>query len=178
MTEYLDRGSIFEPERRFSLKDDGLAVEGGGQGMLVPYDRIAGVQMLSGPRRRRCVIRLKGGREFALSERFAESLLRGRRQGPAYRAFVLDLHSRLAPIPGIRFRRGLHPQRYLGIWLILAGTGLLIAANMLIFPSRSPALLALRALLLLCLYQAARNHRRHGKPGTYPPDAVPEGLLP
>jgi hypothetical protein len=97
----------------------------------------------------------------------------------AYRAFVHDLHARLAAAPGtIRFTEGWRLWRCQLMFLAAVGTGLLSAAFGLwevfcIHNLQGPVLLAVGGYASWRFYRIALNNL----PRDYTPDRLPEFLL-
>jgi hypothetical protein len=101
-------------------------------------------------------------------------------QGDDYRAFILELHKRLALAGrGIRFDAGANPLIYWpGVAVFIAAAIGFAGLTMRALESGAGfAALLIGAFLLLFLWQAGNIFYRN-KPASYRPDAVPAVLLP
>lgn len=182
---YAYKASLMTAPFEFRLAADGLHWRKGRFTGLTPYDRIRRVRMAFRPTSMqfsRFLIEIwpNEGPVLPVASTSVKGMVEQESFGPAYRAFVAELHRRILAAGGTpRLQTGSPAFLYWPGLAVFAGCSLALAA------------LTVRALgveqwggaafiggfLALFLWQAGQFFRRN-RPGTYTLDAPPEMLLP
>ena len=182
---YSFRPSTFGAPRDFRLSDRAIAWEIGRRSGSIAFDRIDRVRLSFRPatlQSRRFVTEIwsAGTPRLDIASSSWKSMVEQVDQGDAYRAFVAELHRRLAvSARDTRFDAGIHPMLYWpGLAAFIAAAvgfaGLTIRA---LQSDAGVAALLIFAFLLLFLWQAGNIFYRN-RPARYRPDALPAALLP
>jgi hypothetical protein len=182
---YTFKPSLAGGVRQFELTDDGLVWQAGTRRGVWPYDSIAAVQLSYRPvsmqprQFRADIVGGDGRRQVVLSTTWKGFAL-VETQDKAYRAFVLDLHRRIAAAGGgAAFHGGMRPIPYAlaaGVLIMLSIVMMALVARALATEAFAGALF-LVALAALFAWQIGGFMRRN-KPCIYTPDALPPQLLP
>lgn len=182
---YTFKPSLAGGVRRFELTDDALVWQAGTRRGSWPYDSIAAVQLSYRPvsmqprQFRADIVGGDGRRQVVLSTTWKGFAL-VETQDEAYRAFVLDLHRRIAAAGGgAAFHGGMRPIPYAlaaGVLIMLSIVMMALIARALATEAFAGALF-LVALAALFAWQIGGFMRRN-KPCIYTPDALPPQLLP
>lgn len=182
--DYAYRPSLLGAAWQFSLTDEGLAWSAGRKHGIWPYADIAHIQLTYRPvsmqrRRFRADIRARDGRTLPIVSATWQSMIAVAPQDDAYRAFILDLHRRVAAAGRATFGAGLkRPAYVIGLVLLtlvgVALAGLLVRALMTASWSGVLFLLGCAAVFGWQIGSFVRRNR----PWTYTPDDVPEDLIP
>ena len=182
---YAYRGSLIGAAHRFELTDDGLSWHVGSKSGVWPYLTIASVRLSYRPvsmqaRRFRADIENAGRERIAMLSTSWQTAALMAPQDRQYRAFIMQLHRRLAQA-GSRavLRGGLGPTSYaaaLALLVLLAAAmaGLLARA---IATGELAGLLFLAGFATLFAWQIGGFIRRN-RPRGYSFDDLPKDLLP
>ena len=182
---YAFRPSAFGAPRSFRLSERGLAWEIGRRSGVIPFDRISRVRMSYRPatlQQHRFITEIwssEAPRLDIVSSSW-KSMVEQANLGADYRAFIVELHRRLAGAgTAARFDAGVNPVIFwLGV-IVFAGASLGLAAlvvRALEADARLGALL-IAGFLMLFLWQVGNIFYRN-RPAAYRPDALPPVLLP
>jgi hypothetical protein len=182
---YSFRPSTFGAPRNFRLLDQAITWEIGRRSGTMAFDRIDRVRLSYRPatlQTHRFVTEIwsVGTPRLDIASSSWKSMVEQVDQGDAYRAFVVELHKRLAAAgPRTQFATGMNPLIYWpGLALFIAAAigfaGLTVRA---LQSDAGVAALLIAAFLLLFLWQAGNIFYRN-RPGSYRPDALPPALLP
>jgi hypothetical protein len=121
-----------------------------------------------------------GGPKLVIASTSVRGLVEQERQDTAYRAFIVELHRRMAAAGAQTvFERGTLPVLY---WpgLVVFFAAALGLAGLAVYAAASStwsAVAIVAAFLILLLWHMGPFFRRN-RPGTYRPDALPEEVLP
>jgi hypothetical protein len=182
---YTYRASLMGSAHRFMLDDDGISWQVGRRSGTWRYADIATVQMSYRPmsmqsRRFRADIKHRDGGRIVVMSTTWQTLALMAAQDDSYRAFIVDLHRRLAEHGGrVSLVAGLNPVLY------FAGAGALalLAAAMAALLVRAlvtgewAGVLFIAGLSALFGWQIGGFMRRN-RPRAYAFDALPQDLLP
>jgi hypothetical protein len=184
-THYAYKASLVGAAHRFELTGEGLGWRIAGKSGVWPYAAISGVRLSYRPvsmqsRRFRADIDSAGfGRIALLSTSWQTSVLMAP-QDRDYRAFIVELHRRMAEAgSNAALIGGLRPRIYLAALMLLtlvavAMAGLLIRA---IMTGEIAGILFLLGFAALFAWQVGGFVRRN-RPQTYTFDRLPQALLP
>lgn len=182
---YSFRPSALGAPRNFRLLDRAIAWEIGRRSGAVTFDRITRVRMSFRPatlQTHRFVTEIwsVGTPRLDIVSSSWKSMVEQTDQGDDYRAFVAELHARLAASgANIRFEAGISPVVYwLGVMVFVAAA--LAFAGLTVRMLEAGAALAallVAVFLLMFLWQAGNIFYRN-RPGSYRPDTLPPTLLP
>jgi hypothetical protein len=182
---YVYRPSAFAAPRSFRLSQRGIEWDIGRRSGHLDFSRIRQVKMIYRPATMAAYrfiteVSSPDAPRLKIASVSAKNMVELTNQGDEYRAFVTEMHRRLAEAgTPARFQAGIHPLMYWpGLVAFTAAgvgfTGLTIRA---ISEGAGLAALLIAGFLLLFLWQAGNIFYRN-KPGTYRPDALPPMLLP
>jgi hypothetical protein len=181
---YAYKPSLMGAASQFWLRPSGLEWQIRSASGLVPYGRIERVRMSFRPMTAQSYrflteVRARGARMTIVSSSW-KSMFEQERQSDTYRAFVTELHRRIAAADGTtQFVAGYAaPLYWTGLAIFTAtliGFALLILRAVVIQDWAGAGFVA--AFLALFLWQIGGYFRRN-KPGVYRPDALPPLLLP
>jgi len=182
---YSFKASLGGGESEFSLQPDALEFRRGGAVVRVPYDGIRQVRLAFRPTtiqpyRFVTEIRPAAGGKLTLVSASARSMIEQQRLDAPYRAFVVELHRRLATAGhAVRFRAGSPAWLY---WPGVAAIGALsISAAILAYRALPAAdwtnTLLFLGMLALFLWQMGAFLYRN-RPGGYTPDRLPRRVMP
>jgi hypothetical protein len=182
---YVYKASLIGSAHRFELTDQGLSWHVGGRSGLWPYPEIAAIRLSyrpisMQPRRFRADIEHAGGARIALFSTSWTTVTLMAPQDRDYRAFLTQLHRRLAAAGGkAELIGGLRPGLYHAGMALLAVvavsmSGLLIRA---LTTGEWAGALFLIGFAALFGWQIGGFVRRN-RPQRYTFDALPEELLP
>ncbi|MDO8533781.1 MAG: hypothetical protein Q7S17_03450 [Xanthobacteraceae bacterium] len=182
---YRFRRRMIGAEIELSLAPGVLVWRGGSREVAMPLSGIKRVRLglrPSGLMSRRCIAEVwpaTGGR-IEISSTTMRGLLDVQDNGPAYRAFVVELHRRIAAAHAdCRFEAGFPPWR----WWPAAAIGALTLAGCIyvtiyaLLAGHFGAGLALAGFTALFVWQSGVVVVRN-RPRRYSPDAIPRDLLP
>ena len=182
---YAYKASLIGAAHRFELTEQGLGWRVAGKSGVWPYDGISGVRLSYRPvsmqsRRFRADIDRSGfGRIALLSTSWQTSVLMAP-QDRDYRAFIVELHRRMAQAgSNAALIGGLGPRTYMAALVALtlvtvAMAGLLVRA---IMTGEIAGILFLLGFAALFTWQVGGFIRRN-RPQTYTFDHLPAALLP
>lgn len=182
--DYVYRPSLLGAAWQFSLTDDGLAWSVGRKQGVWAYADIVHVQLSYRPvsmqrRRFRADITSRDGRTLPVVSATWQSMIAVAPQDDAYRAFVLDLHRRVAAAGQATFGAGQRRAAYvIGLVLLafigVALVGLFVRALTTSSWSGAFFIVACGAVFGWQMISFMRRNR----PRTYVPGDVPQDLLP
>jgi hypothetical protein len=182
---YAYRASLVGAAHQFELTEQGLAWRIAGRSAIWPYADIRAIRLSYRPvsmqarRFRADIENADGGRIAILSTTWQTAALMAP-QGPDYRAFIAQLHARMAGAGSdARLAGGLRPRIYaaavsLLILLAIAMAGLLIRA---VATGEFAGALFLIGFAALFVWQIGGFMRRN-RPRAYAFGQLPEALLP
>ena len=182
---YMYRPTAIGAPRHFRLSAHGLEWDTGRRSGRVDFNRIRRVRMVYRPATLQAYrfvteIWAPDAPRLKIASVSAKNMVELVNQGDDYRAFVVELHRRMAGGGGTtRFDAGINPLLY---WPGLAAftaaavgfVGLIIRA---VSEGAGFAALLIAAFLLLFLWQAGNIFYRN-RPRSYRPDALPPLLMP
>jgi hypothetical protein len=182
---YAYKASLIGSAHRFELTEQGLSWRIAGRSGFWPYEDIASVRLSYRPvsmqaRRFRADIRKAGGGGFPIFSTTWQTAALMAPQDNDYRAFIVDLHRRMAKSgSNAVLSGGLHPRLYAAALvcvalLAIAMTGLFIRS---IATGEWPGALFLVGFAALFTWQVGGFIRRN-RPLTYTFDDLPKALLP
>lgn len=182
---YSYKATLIGSARQFELRDDGLWWSVGGKSGLWPYRKIAAVRLSYRPvsmqsRRFRADIEDTTGARVTLYSTTWHTIALMSPQDDDYRAFVVELHRRLADQkPDVVLVRGVNPNiYYVGLALMtligLAIAGLIVRALLV---DQFVAAFFLVGFGALFGWQVGGFLKRNA-PGRYTLDPLPQDLLP
>jgi hypothetical protein len=184
-SRYAYRASLIGAAYRFELTDEGLSFDAGGKSGVWPYLTIASIRLSYRPvsmqaRRFRADIENAGRQRLAVLSTSWRTAALMAPQDLEYRAFIIQLHRRLAQAGSSAvLRGGLGPHIYAGALVILA----LVAAAMAALAARAAwtgefaGLVFLAGFAALFAWQIGGFIRRN-RPRGYAFDHLPLHLLP
>lgn len=182
---YAYRASLIGSAHRFTLEDDGLSWQAGRRSGKWRYADIAGLRMSYRPmsmqsRRFRTEIDHRGGGRIIVMSTTWQTLALMAAQDKDYRAFILELHRRLAE-HGARASlvAGLNPVLYFvgaGVLALLSVAMAALLVRALVTGEWAGALFIV-GLSALFGWQIGGFMRRN-RPRAYTFDALPQDLLP
>ena len=182
---YAYRASLIGSAHRFTLEDDGISWQAGRRSGTWRYADIAAVRMSYRPmsmqsRRFRTEIEHRGGGRVIVMSTTWQTLALMAPQDKDYRAFILELHRRLAGHgAGVSLVAGLNPALYFvgtGVLALLSVSmaGLLLRA--LVTGEWAGALFLVGLSALFGWQIGGFMHRN--RPRAYTFDTLPQDLLP
>jgi hypothetical protein len=182
---YTYRPSVLGAPWTFRLGGDGIDWDSGRRSGRVGYATVTRVRLSYRPagmqsQRYMTEIWSSGGPKLMIVSSSWKSMVEQIRLDGAYRAFIGELHARLAASGGrAAFDTGLpFPMFWGGLVLFIAAS--LGIASLTVRAIQSGATLAavmIGAFLALFLWQAG-NYFRRNRPGRYTPQALPPELMP
>ena len=184
-TKYAYKASLVGSAHRFELTDDGLAFQVGRKSGVWPYADITSVRLSYRPismqsRRFRADIGNASGERFAIISTTWQTVALMEPQDRAYRAFIVELHKRLAGVEGrIVLAGGLRRWPYNCSLAIIA----LLAVAMASLLARAVATGEFGGILFIVAFAALFGWQIGGfilrnKPRDYTFDDLPKELLP
>jgi hypothetical protein len=184
-TRYAFKPSLVGIPSEFILGDADIEWRSGARTVRVLYRDIKQIRLLYRPvslqsYRFVAEVRSRTGVKFTIASTSWRSLVEHQSHGPQYRAFIAELHRRVAAAGSpVKYVAGSPAFLY---WLgLLVFSGLMLAAASLAFRAvqggewQATAFIAL--MLGFFLWQTGTFFRRN-RPGTYAPDQLPEQVLP
>lgn len=182
---YLYRPSAFGAPRSFRLSPQGIEWDIGRRSGRVDFGRVRRVRMIYRPATMQAYrfiteIWSPDAPRLKIGSVSAKNMVEWVNQADEYRAFVTEMHRRLAEAGGTtRFETGIHPLLYWPglVAFAAAGVGFIGLTIRAISEGAGLAALMIAAFLLLFLWQAGNIFYRN-RPTTYRPDALPPLLLP
>jgi hypothetical protein len=183
-THYIFKSSLAGGARRFELTDAGLLWQGT-RTQVWPFPTIAAVRLSYRPAsmqpwRFRMDIEDASGQRATLFSTTWHSIAMMARQDDDYRAFVVELHRRLAAAGGrVRLTAGINPLLYavgLGVMALIAIAlaGLMVRA---LLTGQFAGALFLAGFAAWFVWQVG-NFLRRNRPRSYTFDALPADVLP
>lgn len=181
---YTYRPSLLGAAWQFDLTEEGLAWSAGRRHGVWRYDEIAHVQLSYRPvsmqrRRFRADIRSKDGRTLPIVSATWQSMVAVAPQDETYRAFILELHRRVATAGKATFGAGMKQPAYVIGLVVLAFVGIALAGLIV----RAIATASWSGVLFLLACGAVFSWQiggfvRRNRPRGYTPDGVPADLIP
>ncbi|MCF2524397.1 hypothetical protein LVY71_16600 [Bradyrhizobium sp. G127] len=184
-TQYIFKPSLVGGASQFDLTDDGLSWQARGKKGVWPLEKIAAIRLSYRPvsmqsRRFRTDIEDTRGERVTLYSTTWHTVALMSPQDNGYRAFVMELHRRLADIKSRAVLVvGINPNIYLAAMVVIAIVaiamlGLLIRA---LLTGEFAGALFLVGFAALFIWQIGGFMRRN-RPRSYTFDALPEDVLP
>jgi hypothetical protein len=184
-SRYAYRASLIGAAHRFELTDDGLSWHVGGKSAVWPYITIASIRLSYRPvsmqsRRFRADIENAGRERIAMLSTSWQTAALMAPQDRDYRAFIAQLHRRLAQAgSNAVLTGGLRPNIYVAVLVLLA----LVATAMAGLMTRAVATGEFAGLLFLVGFAALFAWQiggfvRRNRPRIYRFDDLPKDLLP
>ncbi len=182
---YRFRPRLVGAEIELSLAPGVLVWRGGSRQVAMPFSKIMRVRLGLRPAwiwSRSYIVELwpSGGSKIEIASTSMRGLLDVQDNGPGYRAFVLELHRRIAAAQAnCRFEAGFPPWR----WWPAAAIGVVMLAGCIyvsinaVLGEHFVAGLALLGFTALFIWQSGVVIVRN-RPRRYSPDAIPQDLLP
>jgi hypothetical protein len=182
---YAYRASLIGAAHRFELTDDGLSWHIGGKSAVWPYVTIASVRLSYRPvsmqsRRFRADIENLSRQRLAVLSTSWQTVALMAPQDRDYRAFIVELHRRLAQAGGKAvLTGGLRPNIYAAALVLLALLATAMAGLLLraVATGEFGGALFLVGFSALFAWQIGGFIRRN-RPRSYAYDDLPNGLLP
>ena len=182
---YAYRASLIGAAHRFELTNDGLSWQVGGKSAVWPYATIASIRLSFRPvsmqsRRFRADVENAGGERIAVLSTSWQTAALMAPQDRDYRAFVTQLHRRLAQAGSKAvLTGGLRPNLYVAALVLLA----LVVTAMTGLMARAAATGEFAGLLFLVGFAALFGWQiggfiRRNRPRIYTFDELPKDLLP
>lgn len=183
--QYSYKPSLVGMARQFELRDGGLWWQSGGKSGLWAYDRIAAIQLSYRPvsmqsRRFRADIVYADGGGVRLYSTTWQSVALMAPQNDSYRAFIEELHRRLAAAnSNAVLLGGINPTIYLVCQCLAALVGIAMAGLIVrgVMIGQFAGLIFLAGFAAIFAWQIGGFLRRN-KPRYYQPDDLPKELLP
>jgi hypothetical protein len=185
ITVYSYRPSLLGAAWEFKLTDDGIEWVAGRRSGHIRYRDLHRMRLSYRPtsmQSHRFMTELwgKGTPKLKILSTTWKSMVEQVRLDQQYRAFVCELHRRIAQAaPAARFEQGSHPLLYWPGLIIFAGVAfglaLLVVRAMQADAKGGAAFVGV--FLLLLLWQGGNFFRRN-RPGLYRPEAPPAELMP
>jgi hypothetical protein len=184
-TRYAFKASLIGAAHQFELTDEGLNWRMGGKSGVWPYAAISAIRLSYRPvsmqsRRFRADIEAEGrGRIVLLSTTWQTAALMAP-QDQEYRAFIVELHRRMAEAGSIaKLIGGLKPRFYTAAMVLLAFVAVAMAGLFVraVLIGEWAGVLFLVGFAALFVWQIGGFVRRN-RPRAYPFDHLPAGLLP
>ena len=181
-THYAFKASLPGAAHRFELRDEGLWWSVFGKSEVWPYGTIAKINLsyrpnAMHPRRFRADVDNSDGKRLKIYSTNWQTAALMLPQDHAYRAFVTELHRRLAP--DVILTAGITRPLYIGglcfIVAVLAAIAALVVRGLVI--GQFAGVLFLIGFSVLFVWQVGGFFRRN-RPGTYTVDDLPKQLLP
>lgn len=184
-TRYAFKASLVGAAHQFELTDEGLNWRVGGKSGVWPYAAISSIRLSYRPvsmqsRRFRADIEAEqGGRIVLLSTTWQTAALMAP-QDADYRAFIVELHRRMATAASMaKLMGGLKPRLYTAAMVLLAFVALAMAGLFVraLLTGQWAGVLFLAGFAALFAWQIGGFVRRN-RPQAYTFDSLPEKLLP
>jgi hypothetical protein len=183
-THYIFKSSLAGGARRFELTEAGLLWQGT-RSQVWPLATIAAVRLSYRPAsmqpwRFRMDIEDTSGQRATLFSTTLHSIAMMARQDDDYRAFVVELHRRLATAGGhVRLTAGIHPLLYAAGLVVMALIAIALAGLMVraLLTAQLAGALFLAGFAAWFIWQVG-NFLRRNRPRSYTFDALPADLLP
>ena len=184
-TRYAFKASLVGAAHQFELTDEGLNWRVGGKSGVWPYAAISSIRLSYRPvsmqsRRFRADIEAEqGGRIVLLSTTWQTAALMAP-QDADYRAFIVELHRRMAAAGSTaKLMGGLKPRLYTAAMVLLAFVALAMAGLFVraLLTGQWAGVLFLAGFAALFAWQIGGFVRRN-RPQAYTFDSLPEKLLP
>lgn len=183
-THYIFKSSLAGGARRFELTDAGLLWQGT-RSQVWALATITAVRLSYRPAsmqpwRFRMDIEDASGQRATLFSTTWHSIAMMARQDDDYRAFVVELHRRLATAGGhVRLTAGIHPLLYAAELVVMALIAVALAGLMVraLLTGQFAGALFLAGFAAWFVWQVG-NFMRRNRPRSYTFDALPADLLP
>jgi hypothetical protein len=182
---YAYRPTLMGAVREFKLADDGIEWTNGRYSGRIAYRDVRRLRMSYKPanmQSQRFLTELwaEGSPKLAIVSSSCKSMFEQERLDRPYKAFVAELHRRLAQAAApVRYEQGMHALRYWPMLIVFAavvlGLCLLIVRGLQAGELSGAAFIA--AFLALFIWQGGIFLRRN-RPGLYRPEAPPAAVLP
>lgn len=184
-TQYVFKPSLVGGASQFDLTDEGLSWQARGKKGVWPLEKIAAIRLSYRPvsmqsRRFRADIEDTRGERVTLYSTTWHTVALMSPQDDGYRAFIVELHRRLA---GIKSKAvlvvGINPNIYLAGMVIIAVVGMAMLGLLIraLFTAEFAGALFLVGFAALFAWQIGGFMRRN-KPRSYTFDALPKDVLP
>jgi hypothetical protein len=182
---YSFQPSVLGAGRRFRLSDRAIIWDAGRRSGQVAFNRVTRVRMSYRPatlQAHRFITEIWSSEtpKLTIASSSWKSMVELVDRGDDYRAFVVELHRRLAAAGSqARFESGIHPLVYwIGCAVFVASTvGFAALATRAAMAGARVGALLIVAFLLAFLWQVGNIFHRN-RPGSYRPDALPPLVLP
>jgi hypothetical protein len=184
-SSYRYRASLIGAAHRFELTDAGLSWHVGGKSGVWPYETIASIRLSYRPvsmqsRRFRADIENQSRARIAVLSTSWQTVALMAPQDRDYRAFIIELHRRLAQAGGsVALIGGLKPNIYAAALVLLALVATAMAGLLLraVATGEFAGALFLVGFAMLFAWQIGGFIRRN-RPRSYTFDELPKDLLP
>jgi hypothetical protein len=184
-TQYVFKPSLVGGASQFDLTDDGLSWQVRGKKGVWPLDKIAAIRLSYRPvsmqsRRFRADIEDTRGERVTLYSTTWHTVALMSPQDDGYRAFIVELHRRLAGIDSKAVLVvGINPRIYLAGMAVTAVVGIAMLGLLIraLFTAEYAGALFLVGFAALFAWQIGGFMRRN-KPRSYTFDALPKDVLP
>ncbi len=182
---YAFKPRMLAAEHAFRLGPDSLEWFVGGRPGRVAYPMIGRIRLgfrLTNFMGRRYTAEIfpRGGGRMDISSYSARGIVDNANQGAAYRAFIAELHRRIAKAHGdCRFEAGMAPWRFwpsLAVTVAMAGGLVYVVGRGMLSDQILTGLLVL-AVGVIFVWQMGKTVLANW-PRSYLPDAIPEDVLP
>ncbi|HEX2101990.1 MAG TPA: hypothetical protein VHF69_15055 [Candidatus Synoicihabitans sp.] len=131
------------------------------------------------PGRHECLLRIRPGMTWKITNEYYEGPMQFRDQSAAYRAFVTAVVTRLMPtLPPDAFLRGTTAAGYFGSLAFCIAMFLLAAGLLLTLGPASPTIVVLKLALIVCYLPMLVRYARRNRPRTFDPTHIPADILP
>ncbi len=184
-TQYIFKPSLVGGASQFDLTDDGLSWQAKGKNGVWPLDKIAAIRLSYRPvsmqsRRFRTDIEDTRGERVTLYSTTWHTVALMSPQDNGYRAFVVELHRRLAEKKSRAVLVvGINPKIYQAGMAVIAVVGIAMLGLLIraLFTGEFAGALFLVGFAALFIWQIGGFMRRN-RPRRYTFDALPEDVLP
>ena len=184
-TQYIFKPSLVGSASQFDLTEDGLSWQAKGKKGVWPLDKIAAIRLSYRPvsmqsRRFRTDIEDTRGERVTLYSTTWHTVALMSPQDNGYRAFVVELHRRLADIQSRAVLVvGINPKIYLGGMAVIAVVGIAMLGLLIraLLTAEFAGALFLMGFAALFGWQIGGFMRRN-RPRRYTFDALPQDVLP
>lgn len=184
-THYLFKPALVGGARQFDLSDAGLSWQAAGKSGVWPLDKIAAIRLSYRPvsmqsKRFRADIEDTRGERVTLYSTTWQTVALMARQDDGYRAFVVELHRRLAAAGSkVYLVAGINPKIYTAGLALMALVGIAIAGLLVraLWTAEFAGALFLVGFAGLFVWQIGGFMKRN-RPRIYTLDALPVDVLP
>ena len=182
---YAYRPSVLGATWTFVLEPDALAYEAGRKAGRIPYRNVRRVRMSFRPMsiqtvRFRTELWAEGAPKVELVSTSWKSMVEHQRLDPQYRAFIVELHKRIAQAGGaVRFDQGVAaPVYWLGVAIFVLASLAMAAMVARAMQAKAWGAAAFIGTFLAFFLWQAGNYFHRNRPRRYSADALPADLMP